>query len=251
MYVFFTSQEENTGCAVLICPPGGYGKLAYNIAGFQFAKWLNTLGVSAFVLIYRLPASPDLIEREKAPLQDAQRAVKMIRSNAQAWQINTAKIGVMGTSAGGHLASTLGTHFEDYSSIGDSLDNYSFEPDFMILISAVINMDRYAHQGSVNNLLGSKPARKMRALYSNEHHVSSKTPPAFIVHAQNDHVVPVINSILFYQAMLNNKITGSLHIFPEGDHSIALCNNPGSTNLWTVLCEEWLCYMGFTVKNAD
>ncbi|MCB0637985.1 MAG: alpha/beta hydrolase, partial [Lewinella sp.] len=109
MYAFFTSQEEQKGSAVLICPPGGYGKLAYQIAGFQFAKWLNTLGIHAFVLIHRLPTEPDLITREQGPLQDAQRALKIIRSRAAEWAIDPDRIGVMGASAGGHLASTLGT----------------------------------------------------------------------------------------------------------------------------------------------
>lgn len=240
MYAFFTSKEENIGSAVLICPPGGYAKLTYNIAGFQFAKWLNTLGINAFVLIHRLPTSPDLIEREKGPIQDAQRAMKIIRSNANKWEINPSKIGVMGASAGGHLATTLGTHSEDFSSIKDSLDPFSFQPNFMILISPVITMEKYAHQGSLNNFLGKNPTQQLMDYFSNEKHVSKATPPTFIVLAQNDPVVNPTNSILFYQAMLKHNISGSLHIFPEGGHSIALKNNPKSINLWTDLCEEWL-----------
>lgn len=240
IYAFFTSKDANTQSAVLICPSGGYQKLTYDLAGFQFAKWLNTLGINAFVLIYRLPTSIDLIEREVGPIQDAQRAMKIIRSNSLVWQIDENKIGVMGSSSGGHLATTLGTHFVDYSSIGDSLDTYSFESNFMILISPVITMGEYAHNGSVNNLLGKHPTQEMIDYYSNEQHVSIKTPPTFLVHAQNDHVVHPMNSILYYQAMLKTGVPGSLHIFPEGDHSIALRNNPKSINIWTVLCEEWL-----------
>jgi len=239
IYTFFTSKEENTGSAVLICPPGGYAKLTYSIAGFQFAKWLNTMGINAFVLIHRLPNSPDLIEREKGPIQDAQRAMKIIRSNAATWGINPSKIGVMGASAGGHLATTLGTHSEDYSVIKDTIDQFSFQANFMILISPVITMGEYAHKGSLNNFLGNKPAQQHIDYFSNEKHVTETTPPTFIVLAQNDPVVNPINSILFYQAMLEHNVSGSLHVFPEGGHSIALKNNPKSINLWTNLCEEW------------
>jgi len=239
MYTFFTSKEENTGTAVLICPPGGYGKLTYNIAGFQFAKWLNTLGINAFVLIHRLPTSPDLVEREKGPIQDAQRAMKIIRSNAAKWEINSSKIGVMGASAGGHLATTLGTHTEDYSSIKDNLDPFSFQPNFMVLISPVITLGKYAHKGSLDNFLGKNPAQNQIDSFSNENRVSTTTPPVFIVLAQNDPVVNPINGMLFYQAMTEKNISGSLHIFPEGGHSIALMNSPKSINLWSQLCQEW------------
>jgi acetyl esterase/lipase len=249
MYAFFTSKEENNGSAVLICPPGGYAKLTYTIAGFQFAKWLNTMGINAFVLIHRLPTSPDLVEREKGPIQDAQRAMKIIRSYATSWNINTSKVGVMGASAGGHLATTLGTHSEDYSVIKDGLDSFSFQPNFMILISPVITMGKYAHKGSLDNFLGNKPTEELIEYFSNEKHISVTTPPTFIVLAQNDPVVNPINSILFYQAMLEHNISGSLHVFPEGGHSIALKNNPKSINLWTTLCEEWLTDLSLLDKN--
>ena len=251
MYAFFTSKEENTGSAVLICPPGGYAKLTYNIAGFQFAKWLNTLGINAFVLIHRLPTSPDLTEREKGPIQDAQRAMKIIRSKAKIWNIIPSKIGVMGASAGGHLATTLGTHTQDYSSIKDNLDSFSFHPNFMVLISPVITMGKYAHQGSLHNFLGENPNLKEIELFSNENQVSSTTPPTFIVLAQNDPVVNPFNGILFYQAMTDKNISGSLHVFPEGGHSIALKNNPKSINLWTNLCEEWFNDLGVLDKTKS
>lgn len=246
IYCFRTSMEENSGAAVLICPPGGYQKLTYNLAGFQFAKWLNTIGVNAFVLIHRLPNSPDLIVREDGPIQDAQRAMKIIRGHAIDWKLDTNKIGIMGASAGGHLASTIGTHRDDFSNIGDSLDPHEFYPDFMILISPVITMGKYTHQGSLDNFLGEGPSEAMVTRYSNELQVSADTPPVFLVHAQNDNTVSSMNSMLFYQSILAHKVKGcSLHIFPEGGHSIALRNNPGSTNLWTSLCEEWLRETGF------
>lgn len=245
IYAFLTSNEDNRGSAVLICPPGGYQKLTYNLAGFQWAKWFNTMGVNAFVLIHRLPNSPDLIEREKGPIQDAQRALKIIRSMASVWNIDTSRVGIVGASAGGHLASTLGTHFEDFSLIGDSIDPYSVRPDFMILISAVINMGNYAHKGSVQAFLGADASKEKCDYYSNEKQVTKHTPPAFLVHARDDNTVPVQNSIQFYNAMLEKGVDGSLHIFPYGRHSISLKNESGMLNLWPALCENWLNEMGF------
>ncbi|MBN2167280.1 MAG: alpha/beta hydrolase [Marinilabiliaceae bacterium] len=249
IYAFFTSNDENKRSAVLICPPGGYAKLSYYSAGFQFAKWLNTIGVNAFVLIHRLPTEPDLIEQEKGPIQDAQRAMKLIRANAFYWKLDTARIGIMGASAGGHLASTLGTHFDDFSTIGDSIDKFSFQPNFMILISPVISMGEFTHKGSRKNFLGEKPKSHLINLYSNELQVSSKTCPAFVIHAQDDPVVNCIGSIIFYQALVKNNIPASLHIFPNGKHSISLRNNPAETNLWTELCERWLMSIGAISKD--
>lgn len=240
LYTFFPSQEENKNSAVLILPSGGYQKLTYILGGTQLAKWLNSIGINAFVLKYRLPNSSDLVERSIGPLQDAQRAMRFIRANAGKWNIDKEKIGVMGASAGGHLASTLATHIEDVSSIGDSLDQYSFMPKFMILISPVISMGKYTHQGSRNNLLGQNPSEELIKKYSNEFHVNETTPSAFIVHSADDNAVNPKNSILFYQALLNHNISASLHIFPHGGHKIGLIDNPGSTDLWTELCELWL-----------
>ncbi|MBA3513028.1 MAG: alpha/beta hydrolase [Pyrinomonadaceae bacterium] len=245
MYAFFPSLQENKGAAVLICPGGGYAHLAYVISGTQLAKWFNSMGVSAFVLKYRLPNSPDLKERQIAPLQDAQRAVRIIRSNAEKWCVNPDKIGVMGTSAGGHLAANLGTSTEDAAKINDELDRFSFTPNLMILVSPVITMGEYAHAGSRNNLLGENPSKQLIEKYSLENQVTLTTPPAFVVHAVNDKTVNVRNSMLFCEALLDKKVTVSLHIFPHGAHSIALRNNSGSTETWTSLCEMWLVETGF------
>jgi len=245
IYTFFPSKEENTGSAVIICPSGGYHHLTYILGGFQLAKWFNTMGMAAFVLKYRLPHSPDLIEREKAPLQDAQRAMRIIRANAVKWEIQPDRIGIMGTSAGGHLASTLATHSDDVSSVGDTLDKISCHPDFLILISPVISMGKYTHKGSRDNLLGDNPAKEIIEKYSSELHVSSYTPPCFIVHAANDKSVSSFNSLLFYRALTDNNVSGcSLHIFPRGGHSIQLRDNPGSLDLWPILCEKWLSEIG-------
>ena len=197
------------------------------------------------MLNYRLPNSPDLKQREIGPLQDAQRAMRLIRANAEKWQIKADKIGVLGTSAGGHLSAMLGTSFEDLAQIGDDFDKYAFEPNFMILISPVITMGDLTHAGSRKNLLGESPSRGLVEKYSLEKQVTTKTPPAFLVHAFDDKAVSVRNSLMFYQGLLEKNISASLHIFPQGGHAIALRNNPGSTETWTNLCEMWLVEMGF------
>ncbi|TKC55436.1 alpha/beta hydrolase [Pedobacter hiemivivus] len=245
MYSFFPSVQENKGTAVIICPGGGYERLAYIISGTQLAKWFNTMGISAFVLNYRLPNSPDLIEREKGALQDVQRAIKLIRNNAPKWRIKMDKIGIQGSSAGGHLASMAGTFSADISSIGDTLDKVSARPDFMILVSPVIDMGKYAHKGSLKNLLGQNPSATQIAKYSTQLQVTTTSAPCFIADAFNDKSVDPHNSLLFYQALLEHKVVSSLHVFPQGGHAIALRNNPGSAEMWTELCERWMMEMGF------
>lgn len=252
MYAFFPSNQENKGAAVLICPGGGYERLAYVISGTQLAKWLNSIDISAFVLNYRLPNSPDLKEREIAPLQDGQKAMRVIRANAEKWQIKPDKIGVLGTSAGGQLAANLGTTIEDYAKIGDESDKQSFAPNFMILISPVISMGEYAHPTSRKNLLGANPAKELIEKFSIEKQVTAQTPATFIVVAADDKVVNPRNSLIFYGALLDQTIAASLHVFPHGGHNIALRNNPGSTETWTQLCEMWLVEMNFIaqIKNS-
>ena len=244
MYAFFPGKQENKGAAVVICPGGGYERLAYVISGLQLAKWFNTMGITAFVLNYRLPNSPDLKEREIGPLMDAQRAIRYIRANADRWGIKPDKIGIMGSSSGGHLASSAGTIGEDVSSIKDSLDKVSFKPDFMILVSPVIDLSTaIAHQGSVKNLLGPGASDALKKKFSTQLQVNASTPPCFIADAINDKSVNPMNSLLFYEALLQNKVPVSFHAFPQGAGSSALRNNPGSTELWTKLCEMWLIEM--------
>lgn len=245
MYVFSPSQQENNRTAIVICPGGGYERLAYIISGFQLAKWFNTLGITAFVLNYRLPTSPDLIDRKTGPIMDAQRALKIVRANAAGWDIDSNKIGIMGISAGGHLAAMAGTTSTRFGDIGDSLRHISGRPDFMILLSPVIDLGTYAHKGSRNNLLGPDPDEKTVRAFSPQYQVNASTAPAFIVHAANDPAVPPLNSVMFYEALLKNKVSASLHIFPYGEHAIGLRNNPGSTQYWTDLCESWLTESGF------
>lgn len=241
MYAFFPGKQENIGAAVVIFPGGGYERLAYIISGTQLAKWFNTIGITAFVLNYRLPNSPDLIQRERGPLMDAQRAIRYIRAHAGQWGVNPNKIGVLGSSSGGHLAASAATIQDDWSVVKDSLDKYSFKPNYAILVSPVIDLSTsIAHAGSVKNLLGPNPTDELKKKLSLQLQVTAATPPCFIVDAINDKTVNPMNSLLFYQSLLQNGVSVSFHAFPQGAHAIALRNNPGSTELWTKLCEMWL-----------
>ncbi|MFT3827921.1 MAG: alpha/beta hydrolase [Chitinophagaceae bacterium] len=245
MYAFFPSASENKGAAVVICPGGGYERLAYVISGVQLARWFNTMGISAFVLNYRLPNSPDLVQRETGPLQDIQRAIKIVRANAVSWGIKPDKIGVQGSSAGGHLAGLVATQADDLSRIGDTLDTVSFSPSFMILVSPVVDLGTYAHTGSRKNLLGDNPSTALIEKYSVQNRVTDNTPVTFIADAFNDKSVAPMNSLLLYKALLEHHVSTSFHVFPQGAHAIALRNNPGSAEQWTNLCEAWLIEMGF------
>lgn len=247
IFAFPVHKENNKGATVLICPGGGYDHVTHLYNGFNFAAWFNAHGINAFVLIYRLPNQTDLKVREEAPLSDAQRAMRMIRANAAQWDLDPNKIGVMGISAGGHLASTLATHPEDVSSIKDSVDAASYRPNFMVLLSPVITMGRYAHGGSKRNFLGSDTTKTMIEKYSSELQVNTNTPPVFIVHAQDDNTVNVRNSLLFYNALIEKNVEASIHVFPQGGHGIAITDNPGSTALWIDLLDLWLQEKKFVV----
>ena len=245
MYAFFPSSSENKGAAVLICPGGGYERLAYVISGTQLAKWFNTIGIAAFVLNYRLPNSPDLLVRESGPIQDAQRAMKIIRMRAKEWGINPEKIGVQGSSAGGHLAMWLSLEDTIHANSIHLHDTINPRPNFAILVSPVVDMGAYAHAGSRKNLLGDNPSEISIRQHSNHLRITPKTPPVFLVHAVNDKSVSPMNSLVLAEALQKNMIPYSLHLFPAGGHAIALRNNPGSTGMWTELCENWLIEMGF------
>ena len=245
LYAFPVARSENKGTTVLICPGGGYERLSHVYNGFNFANWFNAHGINAFVLLYRLPHQQDLKHRQTAPLTDVQRAIKILRANADRWGLAKDKIGVMGVSAGGHVATTLGTSSEDISIINDSLNNVSYRPEFMILLSPVITMGQYAHPGSRQRLLGTDSTKAMVEKYSTDRQVTVNTPPAFIVHAQNDSTVNVRNSLYFYNALIEKGVQASIHIFPQGGHGIGLVDNPGSTDLWLDLLYRWLNEKGF------
>lgn len=240
MLAFFPPKEEQNGSSVLIMPSGGYAKLTYNLGGIQLAKWFNTHGITAFVLIYRLPNSPDLLVSENGPIQDAQRALKLIRHHAGIWNLDINKVGVFGASAGGHLASTIATHHTDFSKINDGIDNVPFSPNFMVLVSPVISLGEYTHKGSLENFLGDHASSENIHEYSNEFHVTENTPSTILFHAQNDPAVNVMNSLLFYKEMIKHDVKGSLHIFPKGGHNIGIYNESSLTDEWKTICAEWL-----------
>ena len=230
MEVYLPNKRSVTGQAVVICPGGGYGILAYDWEGTDIAKFLNAYGIAAIVLKYRLPDSVSSTAPNQVPLLDAKQAMRLVREHAKEWNINPSKIGVMGFSAGGHLASTLSTHYEEDS-----------KPNFSILIYPVISMDKnITHGGSRNNLIGSHPTDEMIKLYSNELHVSTNTPPTFLIHATDDDLVPVENSLLYFQALKKNKVPVEMHIYPAGGHGFGLANGNSSLESWPKLMLEWM-----------
>jgi acetyl esterase/lipase len=216
--VYLPSKQSANGQAIVICPGGGYGILAYDWEGTDIAKWLNSKGIAAIVLKYRLPNSKSNVVPQLSPLLDAQRALRTVRANAQKWNIKKNQIGIMGFSAGGHLASTAGTHFDNGdANAADSVDRLTSRPDFMILMYPVISMSKtYMHQGSRNNLIGANPDSALAKYYSNDLQVTKETPPTFIVHATDDAGVPVENSLSFYQALKTNKVAAEMHIIHMG-----------------------------------
>lgn len=244
LFAFLPAKEERKSMAVIVIPGGGYRHLTYDLGGYSYAKWLNTLGISAFVLNYRLPTSPDLKQRELGPLQDIQAAIKLIRKNAAQYGISPDQIGVLGTSAGGHLAAMTSNISTDYTELKGNWSTISTVPNFAILVSPVIDLGEFAHKGSRDNLLGQNASQQLISEYSMQNRVTGKTPPTILFHAQNDNAVPVINSILYYEAMIKNKVKGALFIFPKGEHNIGISNKTELTDNWKKLCANWLDEMG-------
>ncbi|WP_265429153.1 alpha/beta hydrolase [Chryseobacterium sp. YIM B08800] len=244
LFAFLPAKEERKSMAVIVIPGGGYRHLTYDLGGYSYAKWLNTLGISAFVLNYRLPTSPDLKQRELGPLQDIQAAIKLIRKNAAQYGISPDQIGVLGTSAGGHLAAMASNISTDYTELKGDWSTISTVPNFVILVSPVIDLGEFAHKGSRDNLLGQNASQQLISEYSMQNRVTEKTPPTILFHAQNDNAVPVINSILYYEAMIKNKVIGAMFIFPKGEHNIGISNKTELTDNWKKLCTNWLDEMG-------
>ncbi len=240
LFAFLPAKEERKPMAVIVIPGGGYRHLTYDLGGYSYAKWLNTLGISAFVLNYRLPTSSDLKQRELGPLQDIQAAIKLIRKNAAQHGISPDQIGVLGTSAGGHLAAMASNISTDYTELKGDWSTISTVPNFAILVSPVIDLGEFAHKGSRINLLGENASQEKIAEYSMQNRVTEKTPPTILFHAQNDNVAPVINSILYYEAMIKNKVKGAMFIFPQGEHNIGISNKTELTDNWKKLCADWL-----------
>jgi len=215
--IFLPSKSHSRGSAVIICPGGGYGGLLTKREGSDVARAFTKLGVTAFVLKYRLPDDAIMDDKSIGPLQDALQALKIVRQNAGKWNIDAKKIGIMGFSAGGHLASSAGTHFD--ARIIENPENTDLRPDFMVLVNPVISFtDEIGHIGSRNNLLGKTPSAEKINFFSNELHVNQSTPQTFLVHTADDTVVSPENSFRFYYALRKNKVNAELHVYSEGEH---------------------------------
>jgi len=238
MTVYLPTPEDATGAAVLICPGGAYAALAMDHEGREVAAWLNSFGVAGIVLDYRHQGKG---YSYPAPQDDSQRAMRLIRSHAADWGIDLNKIGVMGFSAGGHLASTVTTLFDKYGKAGDEVDAFSSRPDFAILCYPVISMSEpFMHRGSRDNLLGPEPNEKLEKLMSTNLQVTSETPPVFLMHAGDDPAVPVENSLVFYEAMRKAKVSGELHIYEAGGHGFGLNRYKGTVLEWPNACRNWI-----------
>lgn len=244
--IFFSKEIKQNQTAVIILPGGGYSHLAFDKEGTKVAEWLNSLGITAFVLKYRLPS--DLIMTNKAvgPLQDAQEAMRIVRLNAAKWNIDPNKIGIMGFSAGGHLAATLSTHYDER--VYETSSKISARPDFSLLIYPVVSMQNdITHKGSQTNLLGNTPSQDLLDFFSNEKKVTAQTPPAFIIHATDDTVVLPENSINYYLALKKNGVTSELHLYEKGGHGFGL-GVQDTSKFWTRDCEEWLKAHEYSTK---
>ncbi len=242
--------EKSSGTAIIICPGGGYSVLAIKHEGSQIAAWLNSLGITAFVLKYRLPDTAIMVNKTIGPLQDAQKAIRIVRQHAKDWNIDPHKIGIMGFSAGGHLASTLSTHYNE--KVYEQADATSARPDFSILIYPVISMDTaITHMGSRINLLGNNPSPDLVKLYSNELQVNDSTPPAFLVQSMDDDVVPVRNSIDYALALEEHKIPCELHLYEKGGHGYGLGRTNDTESSWPEACEKWLKMRGLLMKKNN
>lgn len=238
---YLPPKEKMSGAAVIVCPGGGYSHLADH-EGAPVAQWLNSLGVTAFVLKYRLGPR----YHHPAPLQDAARAIRIVRARAREWGLDPQRIGILGFSAGGHLASTAGTHFDPGNTdASDPIERLSSRPNLMILIYPVITMKEKTHAGSRTNLLGAAPAPDLVTLLSNDEQVTKETPPAFLVHTMTDTAVPVENSLLFITALRKAGVPFEFHLYERGPHGFGLGQKDPILATWPDRCADWLRIHGF------
>lgn len=247
IFVYQPPKETANGAAVIICPGGGYGGLAMDHEGHQVARWFTSFGVTAFVLRYRHAPS----YAHPIPMGDAARAVRLVRAQAGSLGIDRNRIGIMGFSAGGHLAATIATRFDDGdASAPDPVDRVSSRPDFAILCYPVITMtEPHTHSGSRANLLGPKPKTALVEAMSAEKNVTKRTPPVFLFHTTDDSVVPVENSLMFYAACRKAGVPVEMHIFRSGPHGVGMDRHP-PVSAWTSLAREWMTNLGLTGKDA-
>ncbi|MDN3594875.1 alpha/beta hydrolase [Zunongwangia endophytica] len=239
----FLAKENSSKSAVVIFPGGGYSHLSMSKEGFKVAEWLASEGISAFVVKYRLPDDRIMENKSVGPLQDAQRAVRLVRNNAEKWNLDSDEIGIMGFSAGGHLAATLSTHFD--KNVYSETMNKSARPDFAILVYPVISLtNEITHQGSRRRLLGETPSIDLVEHFSNETQVSENTPPTFLVHAMDDHAVPVENSLTYLKALKEHNVSAEIHIYENGGHGFGLAEHL-NYNIWPTLLLNWLKFKAY------
>ena len=244
--VFQPENSSTKNSAIIICPGGGYSILAYNLEGTTIAKILNSWGVTAFVLKYRLPDSSIMNDPSIGPLQDAQRALQFVRENAAQWKVDPEKVGIMGFSAGGHLAATASTHFE--KAFIRNPNQVSLRPDFSILVYPVISLKAdITHRGSRDNLLGKNASEKMVNDFSNELQVTKNTPPAFLILAGDDKAVNPENSIRYYQALKKNNVPAELHLYQNGGHGFG-SENKTTDDDWMQRLKHWMEHNQFLQK---
>lgn len=234
---YFPEKGKANGAAIVIFPGGGYTHLALGHEGTDVAKKFAAAGVTAFVVKYRLPSDQIMVDKTIGPLQDAQRAIQIVRERAAEWGIDGHRVGIIGFSAGGHLASTLGTHFD--KAVIDNPKNTSLRPDFMILMYPVIDFGEFAHKGSRDNLVGKDAPQALIDLYSNQKQVTANTPVTMLVHAGDDKTVPVQNTLMFYEALLKNNVKAEMLIYPAGGHGFGL-NNRTTKDQWFDSAVNWL-----------
>ncbi|MEA3224382.1 MAG: alpha/beta hydrolase [Planctomycetota bacterium] len=250
--IYLPAKDKANGAAVVIFPGGGYGHLAMDHEGHQIAQWLNSFGVAGFIVKYRHSRSGTGYGHP-APLQDAQRAIRTVRSGAKKWNVDPDRIGIIGFSAGGHLASSAGTHFQQrYSEVKDEIDRAGCRPDFMILAYPVVSFtESFTHKGSRRNLLGDDPDEELVKNLSNEKQVTSETPPTFLVHADDDRGVPPENSIYFYLALKKAKVPAEMHIYEKGGHGFGPGAGKGAVSSWMLRCSDWMRGRGLLDKPEE
>ena len=230
--------ENPNGTSVIICPGGGYQYLAINKEGYKTAEWFNSMGITAFVLKYRLPSDEIMENKSVGPLQDAQKAVRYIRKHAEKRNLDPNKIGVLGYSAGGHLAASLSTKYDEV--VYENVDDTSARPNFSLLIYPVISMkDDITHKGSRNKLLGESASTELIEEFSTEDLINADTPPTFLVHALDDKGVVAENSINYYLGLRQNQVISEMHLYQSGGHGFGL-GKKGTSQLWNKQCEKWL-----------
>jgi acetyl esterase/lipase len=245
----YLPQQRATGAGIVVCPGGGYGTLALGHEGRDIAAWLNGNGIAAFVLKYRLGPR----YRHPAPLQDATRAMRLVRHGAEQYGVDPQRIGILGFSAGGHLASTVATHFDEGDpQAADPVERHSSRPDFAVLCYPVISLAaEFSHGGSRRNLLGDAPDAALVESLSNERQVTSQTPPTFLFHTNADTGVPPENSIAFYLALRKARVPAELHIFEPGRHGLGLAPQEPAVSAWPELCLRWLRTRGVLRDAVD